>query len=67
MKNLLARSVGAVTLFTSGVSIAQNGTMMNGDMWGGGWMGGYGGGWVPTLLLIVVGAAVAWFILQKRG
>ena len=27
--------------------------MMNGGMWGGGWMGGYGGYWVPVLLIVV--------------
>ncbi len=70
MKTLLAVVVGAVPLLTSGVSIAQNGTMMNGDQWGGwmgGWMGGYGGPWVPTLLVIVVVGFVVWFLMQKRG
>ena len=34
-------------------------------MWGGGWMGGYGGSWVPILLVIVAVGLVAWFIKQK--
>ncbi len=66
MKTLLAVVVGAVPLLTSGVSIAQNGTMMNGDHWSG-WMGGYGGPWVPTLLVIVVVGFVVWLLMQKRG
>lgn len=36
-----------------------------GDMWSGGWMGGYGGFWVPVLLLAVV-ALVVWIVMQKR-
>jgi hypothetical protein len=28
--------------------------MMNGGTWGAGWMGGYGGMWVPILLVAVV-------------
>jgi len=36
--------------------------MMNGDY---GWMGGYGGPWLPILLLIVVVGVVAW--IANRG
>ena len=39
--------------------------MMNGDMWGGGWMGGYGGMWMPVLVLVAVVALVAW--IGKRS
>lgn len=35
-------------------------------MWNGGWMGGYGGYWVPTLLVIVVVGLIAWAV-QKKG
>ena len=45
-------------------SFAQNGNMMNGAGMGA-WMGGYGGVWVPILLVIVVGL-VAWIVMQKR-
>ena len=61
--------VGTVPLLATGVSFAQNANMMNGGnggMWGDGWMGGYGGIWVPTLLVIVVVGLVAWVVTQKR-
>ena len=72
MKTLFAMAVGTVTLLATGVSLAQNGNMMNGGTWGDGWMGGsggmggYGGIWVPTLLVIVVIGLVAWVGTQKR-
>ncbi len=66
MKSLTTMTVGAASMLASGVSLAQNGNMMNGGgMWGGGWMGGYGGYWGPVLLVVVVGVVV-WAILQKR-
>ena len=65
MKTLLAMVVGTVPLLVTGVSFAQNGNMMNGGMWGSGWMGGYGGMWVPILLAIVVDALIAWIV--RRG
>lgn len=65
MKNLRAMAVGTVSLLTTGVSLAQNGNMMNGGTWGTGWMGGYGGIGMPILLLIVVVVLVAWVF--KRG
>ena len=52
-------------LFKTGAALAQNGFMMNGSMAGGGWMGGYGGYWLPILLVVVVGL-VAWVIMQRR-
>ena len=65
MKNLNAWAVGAIPLFACEVTLAQTGNMMNGSMWGGGWMGGYGGMWVPALFLIAVVALVVWIV--KRG
>lgn len=65
MKNLLAAAVGTVTLLTTGVSFAQNGNMMNDAGWGLGWMGGYGGIWMPITLVVVVVVLVAWIV--KRG
>jgi hypothetical protein len=38
--------------------------MMNG--YGYGWMGGSGGIWIPTLLVIVIVGLVAWIIKQKK-
>lgn len=65
MKTLLAMAVGAVPLLATGVAMAQNGTMMNGGSWGVGWMGGYGGIWMPILLVVVVGL-VAWIVMRKN-
>lgn len=67
MKTLFARAVGTVPLFASGGVLAQSGGMMGGDggMWGGGWMGGYGGFWVPVLVVIAVVGLVVWVIRQK--
>ena len=66
MKSLFTTAVGAASALASGVSFAQNANMMNGSgMWGGGWMGGYGGFWGPVLLIVAVGVVV-WAILQKR-
>lgn len=65
MKTLHAMAVGAVPLLASGVSMAQNGTMMNGGNWGAGWMGGYGGIWMPILLVVVVGLVV-WIVMRKN-
>ena len=45
-------------------TFAQGGHMMDGG-WMGGWMRGYGGAWVPILLVVVVGL-VAWVVMQKR-
>ena len=68
MKTLLALTVGTVPLLATGVVMAQNGSMMNGDggMWGFGGMGGYGGLWVPILVVVAVAAVVA-LIVQRRG
>ncbi len=66
MKFMTAMVVGSASMLASGVSSAQSGNMMNGDgMWGGGWMGGYGGFWGPILLAFAVGVVV-WVFLQKR-
>ncbi len=59
MKTLTAMAVGLASMLASGVLSAQNGNMMN----GGGWMGGY---WGPTLLVVVVGGVLVWAVLQKR-
>jgi hypothetical protein len=65
MKTLLAMAVGTLPLLATGVSLAQNGNMMNGGA-GVGWMGGYGGMWMLILLVIVVAGLVAW-IVQRKG
>jgi len=67
MKTLLAIGVGTVPMLASGVALAQSGYMMNGDMWGGGWMGGYGGAWVSILLVAVAVGLVVWIVKRKGG
>ncbi len=66
MKTLLATAVGAVSLLTTGVSLAQSTNMMNGGTWGTGWMGGYGGIWMPILLVIVVVGLVVLVVQRKE-
>ena len=66
MKTLITAAVGMVSLLVTGVSFAQNGNMMNGGMWDGGWMWGYGGMWTPLLLGIVVVGLVAWIVSRGR-
>lgn len=68
MKTLLAMAVGSMgaMLLATGVALAQSGNMMNGGMWGTGWMGGYGGTWVPILLVIMVVGLVVW-VVQRKG
>ena len=65
MKTLLSTAVGTGSMLTTGVSLAQSGNMMNGGTWGFDWMGGYGGIWMPILLVIVVVGLVVWVVKQK--
>ena len=65
MKTLLSLTFGAAPLLTSGVALAQTGGMMGGGNSGFGWMGGYGGVWMPVLLIVVVVALVVLVIRRK--
>ena len=65
MKMFLAILFAVGLLFASSASLAQSSNMMNQGMWNAGWMGGYGGMWVPILLIIVVVAVVAWMLGRK--
>jgi len=66
MKTFVDLAVGTVALLGTGAVLAQNGNMMDGGSWGMGWMGGgYGGFWLPVLLVIVVVGAVVWGVKQK--
>jgi ABC-type multidrug transport system permease subunit len=67
MKTFFAAAVGSVPLLTTGVASAQSGYMMNGNMWHGGWMGGYGGAWVPILLVAAVVGLVVWVVKRKSN
>ena len=61
MKTLNALTVGMVSLVTTGAALAQNSNMMNGGAWSGDWMGGYGGLWLPMVLVAVLVGLVAWW------
>jgi len=71
MKTSFAMVFGVVSLSVAGASLAQNGNMMNGGT-GGAWMGGYsamdgyGGFWVPALVVLIVVCLVALIVVQKR-
>jgi hypothetical protein len=66
MNVVLESVVGTVVLLGAGVVQAQDGNMMSGGSWGIGPMGGgYGGFWLPVLLVIVVVGAVVWGVKQK--
>ena len=66
MKTLLATGTGSAPLFAATAAWGQTGQMMNDSLWGMGWMGGYGGVWVPILLVVVVAAAVV-VVMQRRS
>jgi uncharacterized membrane protein len=66
MKTLLATGIGSAPLFAATAALGQTGQMMNDSLWGMGWMGGYGGVWVPILLVIVVAAAVV-VVMQRKS
>lgn len=71
MKVLHLMFVSTMSMLIPGISLAQQGGMMNGNGWGGGWMGGYGGMgdygvvWMPILLVIVVVGLVVLIVKQK--
>ena len=65
MKTLLAMAVAMVSLLATGVALAQSTNMMNGGNWGTGWMGGYGGMWMPVLLVIVIVGLVVLVVQRK--
>lgn len=65
MKSLLALVLGAIAFLSTGVTLAQNGNMMNSGTGDGSWMGGYCGVWMPILLVIVVAGLVVWIV--NRG
>jgi hypothetical protein len=66
MKILVAWVTCTGGMLLSNNSPAQSGNMMNEGMWNAGWMGGYGGVWVPVVLIITVVAAVAWTVGRKH-
>ncbi len=65
MNLLLAFAVGAALLLITGISHAQDTSMMNSGMGGVGWMGGFGAMWLPILVVIAAVGIVAWFVIRK--
>jgi len=66
MKKLLATGMGSASMFAATAALGQTGQMMNDGGWGMGWMGGYGGIWVPIVLVAVV-AAVVVIVAQRKN
>ena len=66
MNALHSVGVGLASLLGAGSALAQNGPRMHDGMWGSGWMGGYGGYWVPLLVLAVVVGLVVWVVKQQK-
>ncbi|MDP1931276.1 MAG: hypothetical protein Q8L60_07465 [Gammaproteobacteria bacterium] len=61
MKSFIIVVVGFLSALSAGVSVAQNGHMMDGGVW----MGGYRGVWGPIVLVLIIGLVV-WVVLQRR-
>ena len=66
MNALQSVAVGLAPLLATGSALAQSRPMMNGSMWGSGWMGGYGGYWGPILMLAVVVGLVVWVVKRQK-
>lgn len=66
MTALFTRTAGATTLVATNAAFAQGGNMMDGGMWGAGWMGGSGGPWPAILIVVVVVGLVVWVVKQQR-
>ena len=64
MNTLRTLFVGAMPLLSTSAALAQNGNMMGGA-WGGGWMDGYGGIWMPILLVAVVVGVIVMLVRRK--
>ncbi len=58
--------VGLASLLATGSILAQDGTIMNDGMRDSGWMDGYGGYWMPILVLAVVVGLVVWVVKQQK-
>ena len=62
MKNWRVIAMGAAgSLAATGV-MAQGRSAMDGAMWGNGWLGGIGGMWLPTLLVVATVGLFAWLV-----
>jgi len=65
MMTFFAAAIGTEPVSATGVSMVRNVSMMNGGVWSDSWMGGYGGVWMPLLLVIVLAGVAAWVV--NRG
>ena len=45
----------------------MQGPMMQGEMWGSGWMSSSWGLWGPICLIAIVAIFVVWIIIQRKG
>ncbi|MGK2913556.1 MAG: hypothetical protein ACSLE5_03710 [Porticoccaceae bacterium] len=64
-----AALIGATIVTTTALAQpSQGGYGMGGmmDGYGFGWMGGYGGIWLPILVVIALVGFVAWLVTQKK-
>lgn len=66
MRALQSVGVGLASLLATVSTPAQTGTMMNDGMRNSGWMDGYGGYWMPVLVLAVVVFLVVWVVKQQK-
>jgi hypothetical protein len=66
MKALVAVAIWTALFVAANTSLAQSGHMMTDGGWSSGWMGGYGGVWMPLLLVLLVGGVIA-LLFQRRG
>jgi hypothetical protein len=64
MKTLRALHACAMGLSAATAASAQSGHM-TGNSWGSDWMGGYGGPWLPVLVLVAVIALAVWVVKRK--
>ena len=67
MKTRFLMAAGTVPFLGAGNALAQTGNMMGGGMGGYGWMGAYGGIWLPLLLVVAVVGLVAWVVVRQKG
>lgn len=65
MNVLRTRIAVLVPLLSTAVASAQGGHMTGSGMGGYGWMGGYGGIWLPVLVVVAAAGLVVWFMKQK--
>jgi hypothetical protein len=63
---LVIAFVVVVVLFLIFGGGAMTGSMTGGGMMGHGWMGGYSWMWIPTLLILGLGALLGWAIFGKK-